>query len=219
MAEVNTSIWGDSTEWHNSGTYTTLDDKYKIKNTDAVIDLWQDDKLVVNTAWDKSLSYCGLGTESPLSHITFLRQLTPYYYDAADWDGSKFSEMIIDYTTTDDREATNFAIGYTEVYSSKNQYSCQFKSDMASLSLEQYGPIFQRWGPLSRADESMQWSIDHEGRDEWCNVASSTMFAQIPVKNFVAIPYIVCGNSINTKFLENRGDLQTVDLKTYLTEE
>lgn len=223
MAEVNTSIWGDSTDWHSNGTYTTIDDKYKIKNTDAVIDLWQDTKLVVNTPWDKTLSYCGLGTESPLSHITFLRQLTPYYYDAADWDGSKFSEMIIDYTTTDDREATNFAIGFTEIYSGRNQFSCQFKSDMASLTLEQYGPIFQRWSPQAKTDEAMQWIIDHEqpgsSADPWCNVASSVMFAQVPVKNFVAIPYIVCGNSINTKFLENRGDLQTVDLKTYLTEE
>lgn len=174
---------------------------------------------MVNTPWDKTLSYCGLGTESPLSHIKFLRYLTPYYYDAADWDGSKFSDMIIDYATTDDRDVTNFAIGYTEIYAGRNQYSCQFKSDMGYLSLEQYGPVFQRWGPLSRADEAMQWTIDHEGRDEWCNVASSTMYTQIPVKNFVAIPYIVCGNSINTKFLEHSGDLATVDLKTYLTAE
>lgn len=40
MAEINTAVWGDSTEWHTSGTYTTIDEKYKIKNTDEVIDLW-----------------------------------------------------------------------------------------------------------------------------------------------------------------------------------
>lgn len=221
MAQVNTSVWGSVTDWHNNGTYTTLDDKYKIKNTDEVIDLWQDNKLVVNTPWDKSLSYCGLGTESPLSHITFLRRVVPYYYESSDWDGSKFSDMIVDYIATDDRDTTNFAIGFTEIYSNKNQHSCQFKSDFTSLGLEQYAPIFQRWGPDSKADDAMQWIIDHQATDPdpWCNVASSVMFAQVPVKNFVAVPHIVCGNSINSKFLEHSGDLQTVDLKTYLTAE
>ena len=67
MAEINTGVWGESTDWHDTATYDqTLDATQKCKNTDEVIELWQDTKLVVNTPWDKTLSYCGLGEESPL---------------------------------------------------------------------------------------------------------------------------------------------------------
>ena len=224
MAEINTGVWGESTDWHDTATYDqTLDAAQKCKNTDEVIELWQDTKLVVNTPWDKTLSYCGLGEESPLSNIKFLRRVIPYFIYPENWDGSKFDELVVSYDEEDTRNVTNFAIGSTEVYASRNQHMCQFKSDMASISLEQYGPIFQRWGPLSRADEAMQWIVDHEQPgstpDPWCNVASSIMYAQIPVKNFVAIPYITCVNSVATKNLPNNGDLAVVDLATYLTAE
>ena len=224
MATINTNVWGDSSDWHDVATYDqTLAAVQKCERTDEVIDLWQNTKLIVDTPWDKTLSYCGLGTESPLSNIKFLRRVIPYFIYPENWDGSKFDELVVSYDEEDVRSVTNFAIGSTEVYSNKNQYMCQFKSDNGYLSLEQYGPRFQRWGPLSRADEAMQWIIDHEqpgsSPDPWCNVASSTMYTQIPVKNMVAIPYITCVNSIATKRLPNNDDLAVVDLATYLTEE
>ena len=224
MAEINTGVWGESTDWHDVATYDqTLDSAQKCERTDEVIELWQDTKLAVNSPWDKTLSYCGLGAESPLSNVKFLRRVIPYFIYPENWDGSKFDQLVVSYDTDDTRNVTNFAIGSTEIYASRNQYRCQFKSDMASLTLEQYAPIFQRWGPLSRADEAMQWIIDHEqpgsSPDPWCNVASSAMYAQIPVKNFVAIPYLTCVNSIATKNLPNSGDLAVVDLATYLTAE
>ena len=224
MATINTNVWGDSTDWDDVAVYDqTLAAIQKCEQTDEVIDLWQNTKLIVDTPWDKSLSYCGLGTESPLSNIKFLRRVVPYFIYPENWDGSKFDELVVSYDEEDVRSVTNFAIGSTEVYSNKNQYMCQFKSDNGYLNLEQYGPRFQRWGPLSRADEAMQWIIDHEqpgsSPDPWCNVASSKMYTQIPVKNMVAIPYITCVNSIATKRLPNNGDLAVVDLATYLTEE
>ena len=222
MAEINTAVWGDSTEWNDVAVYDqTLAPVQRCEKTEEVIDLWQDTRLAVNTPWDKTLSYCGLGMESPLSNVKFLRRVKPYFIYPENWDGSKFDQLVANYDADDTRDVTNFAIGYTEVYSSRNQYACQFKSDMASLSLEQYAPIFQRWAPLSRADEAMQWTIDHQATDpdEWCNVASSIMYAQIPVKNFVAIPYITCVNSVATRNLENLSDLSVVDLATYLTAE
>ena len=80
MAEINTGVWGDSTDWHDVAVYDqTLDATQKCEQTEQVIDLWQDTKIAVNSPWDKTLSYCGLGEESPLSNIKFLRRVIPYF--------------------------------------------------------------------------------------------------------------------------------------------
>lgn len=91
MAEINTAVWGDSTEWNDVAVYDqTLAPVQRCEKTEEVIDLWQDTRLAVNTPWDKTLSYCGLGMESPLSNVKFLRRVKPYFIYPENWDGSKF---------------------------------------------------------------------------------------------------------------------------------
>ena len=108
MAEVNTGAWGDVEDWIDGVTYDNdMPEDKRIKHSEIIHDLVNDNKLSVGIPFDRTISYCGLGVKSPLSHITHLRYHT-VYWNGGWFEGQPFSEVLYDYTTTDNRTITNF---------------------------------------------------------------------------------------------------------------
>ena len=95
---VNTSIYGTSESWQNTAFYDKFHRNKKANfgdNTTKLGDGVSKGKLTYNEPIDKSLSYCGLGTESALSHVRYVQNVN----NAA---------SIID---SQDRFQTNFLFG------------------------------------------------------------------------------------------------------------
>lgn len=93
---INTSVYGTAEQWQNTAFYDKFYHNKKANfgdNTSKLGDGVTKGKLSYDEPIDKSLSYCGLGTESAMSHINYIA-----YANGA--------MSIID---TTDRYQTNFA--------------------------------------------------------------------------------------------------------------
>lgn len=203
--QIDSSIWGVKTDW-NEPAASTLDDKYKILVSDQIHDYVADDKLQVNVPWDKTPCYCGLGTESPLSHIKFIRRACYYYVSAADWDGKTYDQLVTKADEDDDRDVTNFILadGWIE-YQQNAAHRIMYKSEIRR-PLEGYAPIYQRWLPDSAAY--------YDAQDNWSTIMLSKLMMQVPVKNLILVPYITCTNADGSSSYSN--NVHQVDLKSYL---
>ena len=147
---VNTSVYGGSSSWlpiGNTGDWSAVTDKEKIKVAYFGAGNWYDQTLSLgNTAnktplgqpIDKSLSYCGLGTESALSHIK--------YFDKKAVKSGTVGRSITPFHT-DNRQVTNFTFAYYHggMGSSAGQPGGHFvfsNSQVVGISGEEY-----RWAP------------------------------------------------------------------------
>lgn len=202
--QIDTSIWGELMDWNVGGTYASIDSKYKIYVSDQIHELLENDAIELNEPIDKTPVYCGLGTESPLSHIKFIRRAHYYYIDSGEWGGKKYPELLINEDTEDNRNITNCVIGSSYFTASYNNNRIQYKSNY-DLPSEGFAPKYQRWLPDSEAVYDVE--------DNWSKIMSSMFMMQVPVKNLVAVPYITCTDTISNNTTYN---VQQVDLKSYL---
>lgn len=95
---VNENIYGDKNLWHNAFfQQSTLTNKNKLPyfdvNRTTLLDGTRANKLSFSEPIDKSISYCGLGKESALSHIAY----------------TNFVNGNVEITDIQDRTVTNFA--------------------------------------------------------------------------------------------------------------
>lgn len=200
--DINTAIWGDDTEWIDaaySGSWDqSLDPKQRIQyagntgsyNLHDISGAWS----MINTeALDTSLSYCGLGTESPLSHISFY--CGSYGYPIG-YGGDLNYEQLCKYAISrDDRDITNFAFAkpsgdHTIPRNAQNAVNYNRNSQ------------HQRWLP----DSLLGTNTDGYAYN-------AAVLSRIPVKNIVLIPYVRAFNSLDT----NNPNVIYQDLKTYCT--
>ena len=95
---VNTNIYGASDQWQNTAFYDKFYHNKKANfgnNTSKLSDGVTKGKLSYDEPIDKSLSYCGLGTECALSHVRYVQNVSN-------------TATIID---SQDRFQTNFLFG------------------------------------------------------------------------------------------------------------
>lgn len=204
MAEINQTYWGADTDWVDAVQYENdTDEKYRDKWTPAIHEL---DEPEVGTPWDNTPSYAGLGTESPLSHITNLRYYMPYW-NGAWFDGEEFEEILIDSSNTEDREVTRFAFANVDLSRLKQNIPVM-KKDRDYLNLSQYSPSSQRW---TGNDELLQTNWGGNTVDNWSWAYATKVLAKISVKNSVLVPYVKCLSATTGTI-----DAKIVDLKTYL---
>lgn len=193
---VNTNVWEASSQWIDGGSYGTIDESLKVKVTRDIHDLVSANKLVVNTPWENSLSYCGMGSESSYSNITYIRQWCPYFMSEWRRDNKNFVELLHDESITESRTITNFAIGH--IYASRSVATNNIPIKGTSNTY----PRITRWAPDSRCS--------YTGYDNRSFCMDSHWIAKLPVKNMVLIPYVHCIDSLDPPYNE-----RMVDLKTY----
>ena len=88
---INTSIYGTSEQWIDSSFNRYITNKNKVAyfaaNASRLENGVSANKLSYSTPIDKSLSYCGLGTESALSHIGYIYKVGGTY-GVQEWQDS-----------------------------------------------------------------------------------------------------------------------------------
>lgn len=215
MAEINTEVWGAKADWVEQAIYQqSLDDKYKVYATQQTHTLMSNDKITLNVPWDVSPSYCGLGTNSPLSHIKFLRRAVYLYADSEEWGAASFEDLLVEEDVVDDRTVTNFAFGTQGIDVNKNLHAIRLKPffEFEEYGLEKYGSKYQRWAPDSEA----VWGGG--ANSNWSRITDTNLWTQVPIKNLVAIPYIWCTDTIDY-YSVSSDHCKVVDLETYLDTE
>lgn len=95
---INTSIYGDSNQWSNAFfQQAQIEDKNKLayfgENAKTLLQGVANNKLSYSEPIDKSLSYCGLGTESAMSHVVYcgLHDNAFQAYDSTDRQVTNFA--------------------------------------------------------------------------------------------------------------------------------
>lgn len=217
MAEINTSVWGDQEDWMDASYYyeqyqAPLKDRIQWASYDGEHSSIYDfihgaATLEPNTPIDNSICYCGLGTESPLSHITYFRGQVGYSYrfrgSNVPWSSAEANTQEV--RIYDNRTITNFALShYSLEDGNQKNVSKQY------FDTNRYLDYFhQGWGPSSVID-----TITSTTGTEFKN--NPTLHTQIPVrlpvKNMVAIPYVKAMAHVGVE----SPDSITLDLKTYL---
>lgn len=194
---VNTNAWEAASQWNDAGSYGTIDEKLKVKKSRAVYDLVSAGKLVVNTPWDNSLSYCGMGSGSAFSNISYIRHWVPYYINDSRREGKVYEELVREENTSESRTVTNFAIGHIEVATGVAPYHITIKGTMNTY------PKITRWAPNSNASYT-----GYSSNRSYC--MGGEWVTKLPVKNMVLIPYVHCVDSLDPPYND-----VVVDLKTY----
>lgn len=215
MANINTEVWGTKENWVEQAIYQqSLDDKYKVYATQQTHTLMSNDKITLNVPWELSPSYCGLGTNSPLSHIKFLRRAVYLYADSEEWGAASFEDLLVEEDVVDDRTVTNFAFGTQGIDVNKNLHAIRLKPfhEFEEYGLEKYGAKYQRWAPDSEA----VWGGG--ANSNWSRITDTNLWTQVPVRNLVAIPYIWCTDTIDY-YTVSSDHCKVVDLETYLDTE
>ena len=117
---VNTNVYGTAEQWIDSSFNRYITNKNKVAyfaaNQSRLENGVTENKLSYDTPIDKSLSYCGLGTESALSHIGYVYK-TGSEYSLQEWQ---------------DNAVTNFAFfqqNSTEIDMSPAREACKFNDN------------------------------------------------------------------------------------------
>lgn len=185
MAEINTSIYGEEANWVNVYDYyaagTEDKDKLKIANfgnrhttIGAAI---EQGKLELNTSWDKSLSYCGLGSEAPLSNIEWFAKLPN--------EGGSDGNNITMWGKKDKRTITNFALG---ISAEGITGPTQKRSNGYWVKGDQWAPNkfkFNRWNDGSVYSNDMS------------NYRTFSPYTLIPLHRVVLVPIILAARPDN----------------------
>lgn len=116
---INTSVYGNSDQWSNAFfQQAQIEDKNKLayfgENAKTLSQGVANNKLSYSEPIDKSLSYCGLGTESAMSHVVYcgLHDNAFQAYDSTDRQVTNFSFFE---KQTNSRYTPNYFLNYTEL--------------------------------------------------------------------------------------------------------
>lgn len=179
MAEINTNIYGEETDWVSVYQFyaggTEEKDKLKVANFGdnhtTIGAALGEGILKLNTPWDKSLSYCGLGEEAPLSNIGWFAKLP------AESGGSDGNNVTL-WEKKDTRYVTNFALG---ISAEGITGPTQQRSNGYWVKGDQWSPNkfkFNRWNDGSVYNNDMS------------NYRTFSPYTAIPLHRVVLVPII-----------------------------
>lgn len=186
MAEINTNIYGEETDWVSVYQFyaagTEEKDKLKVANFGdnhtTIGAALGEGILKLNTPWDKSLSYCGLGEEAPLSNIGWFAKL-PRENDGSDGNNVTLWEK------KDTRYVTNFALGMSAEGITGPTLS---RSNGYWVKGDQWSPNkfkFNRWNDGSVYNNDMS------------NYRTFSPYTAIPLHRVVLVPIIQAARTDN----------------------
>lgn len=197
MAEINESVYGASEDWVDAVSYaSSATDSQKLKYANfnneefyksRIATAIGANKLNLDTPWDNSLSYCGLGVNHPLSNITW------YWVEGTNEVGQT---NILKVLYQEQKDVTNFALGtsYSPIYGpTGDDVDCYRLTDNGSNNKFR----FSRWNNSAAFDGSFS------------NYATFQPFTQMPLHRVVLCPIIVCSSN-------NNDDIHYMDLANYL---
>lgn len=178
---INESIYGAKSDWVSFGGVTSDDENNKFKlanfgnNLSKLSDGVTANKLAYNTPIDKSLSWCGLGSNSTFSNVEYYRRL----YNSYSSGGETYEFGLY---RKEQRTVTNFLWAYSSNISPSLGVTWS-----SSTSNSDYGG-YMRWSP------SAAFNI---AGDVTANSNSSIQpIVQIPVKNCVFVPKLAVRKNI-----------------------
>lgn len=116
---INTSVYGNSAQWTNAFfQQAQIEDKNKLayfgENAKTLSQGVANNKLSYSEPIDKSLSYCGLGTESAMSHVVYcgLHENAFQAYDSTDRQVTNFAFFE---KQSNLANSPNYFLNYTEL--------------------------------------------------------------------------------------------------------
>lgn len=184
MAQINTAVYGASEDWIDAAQYpsgATESQKLKLANfDDTAIDksiistALAANKLTLETPWDNTLSYAGLGPNHPLSRLTW-------------WVKPGDGTNIISVVLQEERSVTNYALGQSSSHISGSS------GDTAG------GYVLTNMGGYVKAKFD-RWNDGQQYSDSYSNYRGFKPFTQIPLHRVVAYPIIICSSSNNDDF-------------------
>lgn len=185
--EVNENVYGASTDWIDAIVYPEgFEDDNKVKfanfgdDDPTIYKAMIEDIIPLGDGWDKSLSYCALGREHPLSRIRY------YYYD-----GEHADPYILKVLNEDNRDITNFALGADGSYNLNDLKVITVKGTEYSDNKVRY----------NRYTNGAEYNSGYSGYKIF------KPLVKLPVKRCVLIPFI---KAYDTTFsTSNDADLDT----------
>lgn len=182
MAQINQAVWGDSANWKSAYAYdVSIPQENRLKTAyfnseyygNTIEEALNEGVLELETPWDKTLSYCALGAEHPLSKIE--------YWGCGAQSPNPAKMQIVN---KDSRSLTNFSLGQDgHIYELGNNNSqCCMQLD-EEVSSDRY-PRFDRF--TNGAERS---SSTYSG------YLMYSPFVQIPTKRIVVYPTLAIANN------------------------
>lgn len=183
--QVNESVWSSKENWREisatiSGTETKdkilgpgFDSQEPAYTAGTILKGMQNNFLYLNTEpWDKSLSWCGLGNQHPLSNVSWM--------GLQKYDPGTTPDNHIIMINQDRRTVTNFCFGVGG--GQDNQWPGYYWLDG---EFEQAASKFQyqRWAPYAEFSSRYSCYQDY------------IPLTQVPAKRAILIPFITCVNS------------------------
>lgn len=146
----------------------------------------QTDGYLVDKPLDASLSYCGLGRESVYSNIMYVKPSPTMFQSGA--------------FAVDSRSITNFV--FTQGYGSASSFQLQDSGNSKAGSTSRYCPK----GYMTEDTIGVGGNKNQKLKP----------FAQIPIKNCVLVPTIVCATNIDEDGNTSNMDISSMMLWDYL---
>jgi hypothetical protein len=199
MADINTSIYGGQEDWVSVYDYyaggTEEKDKLKVANfgnqRTTIGAAIEEGRLELDTSWDNSLSYCGLGSEAPLSNIEWFAKLP-------DGDGSDGNNITM-WGKKDTRTITNFALGV----------SAEGITGPTQQRSSGYWVKGDQWAP--NKFKFNRWNYGSVYSNDMSNYRTFSPYTAIPLHRVVLVPIICAARPDNYT--------TTFDLITYFRDD
>lgn len=198
MSKIKESVYGAKEDWVDAVSYASgADDSQKLKYANfndeefyksRISTAINAHKLNLDTPWDSSLSYCGLGNNHPLSRITW------YWVEGTTEVGQS---NVLKVLYQEQKDVTNFALGTatSAIYGpTGDDVDCYRLTDNGSNNKFR----FSRWNNGASFDGSLS------------NYSTFQPFTQMPLHRVVLCPYVVCSTTDNDA-------IHSFDLNTYLS--
>ena len=129
-------------------------------------------KLQINEAWDSSLSYCGLGPEHPLNHLSW------YGHIQDSPGGQQFNKIQL--IKEERHDIINFALG--QALNAINGHGQDYVDGYAVLGDYASNVKFK----------NIRWTDGAVYNADYSNYDTFKPFTQIPLHRVVLVPYITC---------------------------
>lgn len=182
MAEINQAVWGDSAHWMDAHPYdAAIPEANRLKTAyfnddtfgNTIEKALAEGVLELETTWDKTLSYCALGKNHPLSKIE---------YWGCGVNSANPAKMQI--VNKDERLLTNFSLGQNGSIRElgDNNSLCCMQLD------EEVGSSNKPW--YDRFTNGAEQSTSN-----YSGYLLYIPFTQIPTKRIVLYPQLVIANN------------------------
>ena len=197
MSRVNQAMYGQKENWVAKNVYNaSIEDKDRVKfacfdnsgqdSGTLLCKGLENNNITLENPLDSSISYCGLGIESPLSNISFYRGLQVY---PIGYGGDlTYEDLRTEDIKVQTNNITNFALG--SMYSDSQYVTLSQRKilDTTNVYLNQQ---HQRWQPKGHPNY-------RDNYDRYYGIImQATMLTQIPVKNTILVPQIWAYDSIS----------------------